>query len=1047
MSSLNAFGFNSQELPIGTVQNVTAGGTTVPDIIASGGSVWLRSGREYPRADYPELASQLGSPDGLFSRPFAPTSYNDFAWTPTRSLYVTVGNAGAVNTTTDLITWNTITVGTATWTSVTYGSDKFVAGGRGGKLAYSSNGTDWTVIDAQDNTVDVVAVDYANNLYFYKDDSGQIYTSTNGTNWVQTGPSASPKSSNNYNNFNYYGEISKYVLLGYDTVSTLPIVYTSTDAANWTKSILTGATTVTGYGYFGYNGILYVNGKYYVADAGRVHSTTDFTTWTTVTSGFAYPTANNNYLVSYSPIIHDGTKFLHASNTYLSTSTNGTTWTVQSSWNYRYADGLVYFPNATTNKYVLTGPGRSSTSGYPMYFTSTDGNATWTDNSTNNVGPYSYGITIRKSANNSTIIAGVNSANTTCYSYNGLKWFTGGLTLSTVYAFKYLNDAFFVTHSSGVHRSSDGINWTQIIFSQVVTDITYGNGKYFAASNNSAPIYIYSSTDGINWTVANPTISNIFYIQTVAAGGGEYAVFGQSGGWATSTDLSTWTTKASFTNTVYSITYASNLSKWVVGDRYSYIWTSTTLSGTWTYANTVSTGTPWAIEYKSNPGLFIIAGTNYYQTTTDFVTYSTTKYIASSAYSATYNFLLGQVPGTRLLAVPHTISGMYTPGLLDIKDLNNTVDNFGVYFADFQTVGNTVYANLKTSYQAGSSYVGKRISAYAYTTDNGDTWSIKDLPLGASGIKYTGGVWVTYAYSGGTVYTSTDLSSWSTVVPVLSDIRDVSYLNGTYRVYGAGGAVFVGTPGSMVSFPNSVKSGMIDTIGTVNNYRKSNIRWFNNKYIEYTCKLVGGTNTTQILTSTDGVAWNSASTNLTISGGTAFFTNIKVLADNKLYLKLSQDGGSVYSSTDGTTFQGISFTGGTVNFSNHIGDYYYDSSNLKYYLISPKLGIYDLGSTFQGSSPTLIRTISTNFTVAVRNYSIYDYYNGNFAGFDQTTGGLASKSGDTTMKSLYSRHSGKIVSNDIYFAIPGSAISSEQYYMETPATNSNHLSVAYVKAK
>lgn len=1060
MSYLNTFNNSSaSDLPIGAAKLVVVSGTASappPTTITTGGSTWIRGGAVHLKSQYPELAAMLGGTDGMYCSLSTAISPSDIAWNPTRTIYIATSQnvAGQMATCTDFETWNTISVGTTTWTSVTYGSDKFIAGGRGGKLAYSSNGTSWTVINANDTTLDVVAVDYANGKYFYKDDGGQIYTSTDGVNWAETGASASPKSVDNYNNYSYLSGLSRYVIAGYDNTSTVPIVYTSTNANTWTKSTLSGAT-VTATPLFGYGGFLLNSGKYYIGEQGRVHSTTDFTTWTTVTAGLISSGSANNYWPGYSAIIHDGTKFIFANGQYISTSTNGTTWTAQNSSTYRQGDGILYVPGAATDKYIVTAPGRNSTSGYAMYWTSTDAGATWVDTIGTQAAsaPWSYSVQVRKSANNSNIIVGSNGGTAIYYSYNGVRWYTSpNTTVSAVQLMEYLNNAFFIgDQGGGIWRSTDGINWTKVGQTSAATIIysfVYANGIYLAGG---AAGEIMRSTDGITWT--QYAISGVNSIFALAYGESLFVRGGTAGQVGSSTDGITWTARTAFTSTIYSLTYASNISKWVAGDRYAGIYTATTWNGTWSTTYTASTSTPWTIEYKSNPGVYVIAGSTYYQTTTDFTTYSTATYPGGTTYGTTYNSLMGMIPGTSLLAVPHLASYFYTPMLLDLKDLNSGNGSIPPnYFADFQTVSTTIYANLKFSSSGNSTgtNAAKRCPAYAYSTDNAATWLIKDLPIGSAGIKYTGGVWMTYAYAGGTVYTSTNLSTWTVVQSAVgSDIRDVVYESGVYKLYGPSGYVAVGsTPGSLISYPNSTKSVVYNTAGTlVSNYRKSTIVYFNNKYIEYTHKYNAG-NIPTILTSTDGSAWTIQSSNLSVNLGSNSLQNIKVLADGKLYLGYAANqNANVSTSTDGVTFQTITFT--FTGAATGIQDYYYDSVALKYYLIAPKVGVCDLGSSFVNTAPTIIRPLSLPLgTLISGNYDFqkFDYYQGNVVGYTYNSGPISSTASGG-IKAILSNVLPYYYSSSQYFKVPGVGFSYDGSWMESPNTVSSQLSYMYVKAK
>jgi len=69
--------------------------------------------------------------------------------------------------------------------AIAYGNDKFVAGSRNGKMAYSSDGVTWTAVtDSKFGTSPIYGIVYGNDKFVAVGDSGKIAYSSNGINWT-----------------------------------------------------------------------------------------------------------------------------------------------------------------------------------------------------------------------------------------------------------------------------------------------------------------------------------------------------------------------------------------------------------------------------------------------------------------------------------------------------------------------------------------------------------------------------------------------------------------------------------------------------------------------------------------------------------------------------------------------------------------------------------------------------------------------------------------------------------------------------------------------
>lgn len=143
------------------------------------------------------------------------------------------------------------------------------------------------------------------------------------------------------------------------------------------------------------------------------------------------------------------------------------------------------------------------------------------------------------------------------YSQDGITW-TLGYTSSTVYShtpsglFCYGVDVLILLiKTSDLHdntittpmRSFNGIDWENEVLESIpenISDICYGNGKFVATSWSG--FNLYTSTDGISWTVINNVVvENGTDWESIAYGNGIYVILGwDTTSYAVSVDGITW---------------------------------------------------------------------------------------------------------------------------------------------------------------------------------------------------------------------------------------------------------------------------------------------------------------------------------------------------------------------------------------------------------------------------------------------------------------------------------------------------------------------------
>ncbi|MCL2094110.1 MAG: hypothetical protein FWH12_07945 [Treponema sp.] len=237
------------------------------------------------------------------------------------------------------------TFGTNYIYGIVYGGDKFVAVGQGGRMAYSTNGINWTGIagaisvgDLGDSTFGtniIRGIAYGGGRFVAVSDGGRMAYSENGTSWTGIPSEEARFSAANIQGIAYGS--NKFVAVG----AGGRMAY-STDGTSWTvieRGTGTGPNPPTpGDSQFGtnqINGIAYGNGRFVAVGAsGRMAYSSDGINWTGIAGGTgtgASPTVpgasgfgeNSIYGVAYG-----GGRFVAGGqNGRMAYSTDGINWT------------------------------------------------------------------------------------------------------------------------------------------------------------------------------------------------------------------------------------------------------------------------------------------------------------------------------------------------------------------------------------------------------------------------------------------------------------------------------------------------------------------------------------------------------------------------------------------------------------------------------------------------------------------------------------------------------------------------------------------------
>jgi len=297
----NSFSKNS----ISTGKNVGEYIISRDQNLLSSSNDYIRTGNAYLVSAYPQLASLSNSipPFPFFiNRQVGNTNtMRAFAYGNNVNIYVAGGNSGAVQSSTDTITWTNRTRASAqTIVDMAYGNGIFVAVSSNSSVANvhtSTDGITWSNTVSADN--DHRGIAYGNGIFVIVGNGGNNQTSTNGTTWTGAHQSANTLADESI----AYGN-GVWVAAG-----TNGSIVSSTNGTTWTNR--TRARNITSQ-----NDIAYGNGLFITVGSNtHVQISTDGTTWTTNTiiasstrvltdiaygNGYFVTTAGNNIYISTS---------------------------------------------------------------------------------------------------------------------------------------------------------------------------------------------------------------------------------------------------------------------------------------------------------------------------------------------------------------------------------------------------------------------------------------------------------------------------------------------------------------------------------------------------------------------------------------------------------------------------------------------------------------------------------------------------------------------------------------------------------------------------
>lgn len=452
-----------------------------------------------------------------------PVSVVDIAYG--NSIFVTVGNGGAIYTSPDGITWTSRTSGTTqALNCVVYLNNLFLIGGNSGVILTSSDGITWTLRNPGTST-NITGIAWNGTIYAASNSgNGNVYTSPDTITWTAR------NTGNNLGIANLVYGNGAFIFA--TSGGSNGYVYKSTDGITWTGTLLDTTNAFDDIEF----GDVAGTPTFVVTSAYKLFYTTDTgSTWIDAGS------SNGVVAATPSDIAFAGTStyIVTLGNGNVIRSTNGTNWSTVTTGASAPLNGITY----GNGIFVAVGTGG-------IIYTSSTGGASWTSRTSGTVNSFnavtwsgSLFVAIGESGtiltspdgttwtsrtsgttvslqnvvwgNNLFVVCGGTSTGTILTSPDGVTWTSrtsnsAGQLLAIVWS-----GSLFVSvgQSGSIVTSSDGVTWTLRTINSTtdMNAISYGGGVFLATIDSSTLNNATTATsyDGINWTVRQINDSQI----------------------------------------------------------------------------------------------------------------------------------------------------------------------------------------------------------------------------------------------------------------------------------------------------------------------------------------------------------------------------------------------------------------------------------------------------------------------------------------------------------------------------------------------------------
>lgn len=193
---------------------------------------------------------------------------------------------------------------------------------------------------------------------------------------------------------------------------------------------------------------------------------------------------------------------------------------------------------------------------------------------------------------------------------DGNTWFqiSSPVALSANNSFAAFNNIIVVIQNNKAfyYSTNNGTTWTSKSLDGYPTSIFFSNGKFCLTEEdaNNNVLYVYQSSDGVNWTNISGTNiekSNVRYVNNFYIGGKHYGYI------LYSTGDGNWTSKRYYASNSlrYYAPMCYNGNKYILNSRYSAderFYTATNISDNWTLNGTISNITYTLLCYSTDYG-------------------------------------------------------------------------------------------------------------------------------------------------------------------------------------------------------------------------------------------------------------------------------------------------------------------------------------------------------------------------------------------------------------------------------------------------------------
>lgn len=528
---------------------------------------------------------------------------------------------------------------------------QFFVGGLRGTMLVSTDGFNWTTrtLPASNN---LYGFHYFNGLYVVLGSLGAVFSSPDAIHWTPRDTGTLHQDSSSGLQF-VANSGSRLMAVGLGGIFT-----TSTDGINWTAGTIGTADDL--------NGVAFGFGRFHAVSNtnGRVYSSTDGSTWTSVASS-----------TSALRCITFGAGRLVAAGAggAISTSTDGIAWSAVASGTSSSIIGLDF----VNGQFIATGVSGTiltSPDGTQWTLRSSGGNLSQLQNTA-----YGYGVYVIPGQSGTT-------GRALLVSTNGITWserIAGAGTLGSHLRTAASNGITLVAGglNGALLYSVDGHSWSNgPSYGSTLNDVTFANGLYVAVGANTTAL---TSTDGTVWNRPSPNLSGVTF-NGVHHGAGTWIAVGTAGGAAriyTASSIGSWSQRFSGTGALNKIT-SGNGRFVAVGNDGSIVTSTSPASSAWSAANSGTTAN--LLDVTHGHGLFAAVGAGVVLTSPDGLTWTNRSFTPDSLTSVHFanGWFLATGPGSTYYVSPDGVNwtGRFTGAADAVNDFvafNNQIYGVG----------------------------------------------------------------------------------------------------------------------------------------------------------------------------------------------------------------------------------------------------------------------------------------------------------------------------------------------------------------------------------